>query len=76
MKAKIKMEAIRLSKNMIKSEMRRQGISIISIPASEITKAAKAFLNESPWMLKKAKENIEQALIYGEDNGRFTKHCN
>lgn len=53
-------EARRLARNLIKDEMKRQGIKISHVEASEITKAANALLAEDPALIETAKANLEE----------------
>lgn len=52
-------EARRLARNLVKDEMKRQGIKISHVEASEITKAANALLAEDPSLIETAKANLE-----------------
>lgn len=52
-------EARRLARNLVKDEMKRQGIKISHVEASEITKAANALLDEDPSIVETAKANLE-----------------
>ncbi len=51
-------EARRLAKNLVKDEMKRQGVRVSHVDASEITKAANALIEASPDLLKQAAENL------------------
>lgn len=53
-------EARRLARNLIKDEMKRQGIKISHVEASEITKAANALLDEDPSIVEQAKANLAE----------------
>ena len=53
-------EARRLARNLVKDEMKRQGIKISHVEASEITKAANALLEEDPSLIETAKANLEE----------------
>lgn len=53
-------EARRLAKNVVKDEMKRQGIKISHVEASEITKAANALLDQDPSFVEQAKANIAE----------------
>jgi len=55
----VKTEAMRLARNLVKDEMKRQGIKISHVEASEITKAAKELLEAMPDLIETAKANIE-----------------
>lgn len=52
-------EARRLARNLVKDEMKRAGIKISHVEASEITKAANALLDADPALVEQAKANIE-----------------
>ena len=47
-------EAMRLARNLVKDEMKRQGIKISHVEASEITKAAKGLLEAMPELIETA----------------------
>jgi len=53
-------EARRLARNLVKDEMKRAGIKISHVEASEITKAANALLEADPSLLETAKANLEE----------------
>lgn len=53
-------EARRLARNLVKDEMKRQGIKISYVEASEITKAANALIADDPTILETAKANLEE----------------
>ncbi len=53
-------EARRLAKNLVKDEMKRQGIKISHVEASEITKAANALLEADATIVEQAKKNVEE----------------
>lgn len=55
----VRTEAMRLARNLVKDEMKRQGIKISHVEASEITKAAKELLEAMPELVETAKANIE-----------------
>lgn len=55
----VRTEAMRLARNLVKDEMKRQGIKISHVEASEITKAAKELLEAMPDLIETAKANIE-----------------
>jgi hypothetical protein len=57
---KVMTEARRLARNVVKDEMKRQGIKVSHVEASEITKAANALITSDPWFVAKATENLEQ----------------
>lgn len=58
---KVMTEARRLAKQVIKDEMKRQGIKVSYVEASEITKAANAYLTTDAGkdLVEQAKVNIE-----------------
>lgn len=53
-------EARRLARNIIKDEMKRQGIKISHVEASEITKAANALLAEDASIVEQAEANLKE----------------
>lgn len=53
-------EARRLARNLVKDEMKRQGIKVSYVEASEITKAANALLAAQPELIEQAKEAIKE----------------
>ena len=53
-------EARRLAKEVAKNEIRAAGMKISHVPASEITKAANAFIAADPYYLEQAAKNIEE----------------
>lgn len=55
----VRTEAMRLARNLVKDEMKRQSIKISHVEASEITKAAKELLEAMPDLIETAKANIE-----------------
>lgn len=55
----VRTEAMRLARNLVKDEMKRQGIKISHVEASEITKAAKELLDAMPELVETAKANID-----------------
>lgn len=63
MKASIKMEAMRLAKNIVRDAIKRQGIAISSVNATNITKAAKAVLELMPNLYDKAEYNLKEAKL-------------
>lgn len=52
-------EAMRLARNLIKDAMKREGIKISHVKASEITSAAKAYLEQDATLIETAKANLE-----------------
>lgn len=55
----VKTEAMRLARNLVKDEIKRQGGKISHYEASEITKAAKDLLEQDDSLLEQAKTNLE-----------------
>ena len=55
-----KTEAMRLARNLVKDEMKRVGIKISHVPASEITAAAKQLLDSDEAILEQAKKNLAE----------------
>lgn len=53
-------EARRLARNLVKDEMKRQGIKVSHVEASEITKAANALLEADDSIIKQAEQNIAE----------------
>lgn len=51
-------EAMRLARNLVKDAMKREGIKVSYVEASEITKAAKALIEADPSLIDQAKEAI------------------
>jgi len=51
-------EARRIARNMVKDEMKRLGIKVSHVPASEITKAANAYIDADPAILEQAEAAI------------------
>jgi hypothetical protein len=58
--AAILTEARRLAKEVAKNEIRAAGMKISHVPASEITKAANAFIAADPYYIEQATKNIEE----------------
>jgi hypothetical protein len=56
----VMVEARRLAKAMVKDEMKRAGIKISHVEASEITKAANMLIQEDSTIVEKAKANLEE----------------
>lgn len=52
-------EAMRLARNLVKDEIKRQRLKISHFEASEITKAAKELLTDDPSLIETAKANLE-----------------
>lgn len=62
-------EAMRIARNLVKDEMKRLGIKISHVEASEITKAAKEYIAADPSIIEQAKAELEkraQAPIAGK----------
>lgn len=53
-------EAMRLARNLVKDEMKRQGIKISHVEASEITIAAKALVAADDSIIEQAKANLAE----------------
>lgn len=51
-------EARRLARNLVKDEMKRQGLKISHVTASDITKAANELIAADPSLLEQAKANL------------------
>lgn len=56
----VKTEAMRLARNLVKDEIKKAGMKVSHVAASEITAAAKAYLEAYPDLLKKAEENVKE----------------
>lgn len=56
---KVMTEARRIAKNIIKDEMKRQGIKVSYVDAKDITAAANAYLSDNPEVVEMAKKAIE-----------------
>lgn len=56
----VKTEAMRLARNLVKDEIKKAGGKISHYEASEITKAAKALLEQDTTLLDMAKANLEE----------------
>lgn len=59
-------EARRLARNLVKDEMKRQGIKVSYVEASEITKAANALLAAQPDLVEQAKAALAEREKKGE----------
>ncbi len=65
-------EAMRLAKGIIKDQMKAQGLKVSHYPAAEITKAAKALLEQDESIVETAKVNIEARSAKAEaDKGKL-----
>jgi len=53
-------EAMRLARNLVKDEMKRQGLKVSYVAASEITIAAKALIEATPDIVKQAEANLAE----------------
>lgn len=56
----VKTEAMRLARNLVKDEMKKAGIKISHVKASEITAAAKGLLESNPSIIELAKAEIDR----------------
>lgn len=54
----VRTEAMRLARNLVKDELKRQGKKVSYIEASEITKAANTLLVAKPELIEMAKANL------------------
>jgi|SRR5215472_4937111 len=57
---KVMTEARRLARNLIKDEMKRQGIRVSHVETSEITKAVNQLLSEDDSLIKQAEVNLAE----------------
>ena len=62
----INTEAMRLARLAVKAAMKKKGIKVSYVEASEITKAAKALVATDPSYLTTAKANVEEATSKGD----------
>jgi len=64
----VKTEAMRLARNLVKDELKRQKIKISHVAASDITTAAKALLEQDNSLILQAEENLKarEAVPVGE----------
>jgi len=53
-------EARRIARNLVKEELKRSGIKVSYVEASEITKAANALLAADPDILKQAEDELDR----------------
>jgi UDP-N-acetylglucosamine enolpyruvyl transferase len=53
-------EAMRLARNLIKDAMKANKIKISTVKASEITKAAKAYIESNPSLIATAEKNLQE----------------
>jgi hypothetical protein len=53
-------EAMRLARNLIKDAMKANKIKISTVKASEITKAAKAYIESNPSIIATAEKNLQE----------------
>lgn len=58
--SEVKTEAMRLAKALVKDSLKRDGMKISHIPASEITAAAKDVLEAHPSLIAQAEANIAE----------------
>lgn len=56
----VKTEAMRLARNLVKDELKRQKIKISHVAASDITAAAKALLEQDDSLIKQAEANLKE----------------
>lgn len=56
----VKTEAMRLARNLVKDELKRQKIKISHVAASDITAAAKALLEQDDSLIEQAKANLAE----------------
>lgn len=56
----VKTEAMRLARNLVKDEIKKAGMKVSHVAASEITTAAKQYLEAYPEILVKAAKNVEE----------------
>lgn len=54
----VRTESLRLARNMVKEELKRQGIKISDVEASNITKVAIRLLKTDSDIIKKARRNL------------------
>lgn len=57
---KVKTEAMRLARNIVKDELKKAKQKISHYAASDITAAAKALLDENPELMEQAKANLAE----------------
>jgi hypothetical protein len=57
---KVMTEARRIARNIIKDIMKAQGLKVSQYDASEITKAANAYLEKNPEVVEEAKASLER----------------
>jgi hypothetical protein len=56
----LKTEARRIARNAVKTELKRQGIKVSHVEASEITKAAYHLLHCEPTIIEDARRNLRR----------------
>ena len=56
----VKTEAMRLARNLVKDELKRQQIKISHVAASDITAGAKLYLERDPSIIEMAKKNLAE----------------
>lgn len=59
--AKVMTEARRIARQMVKDQMKEEGIKISHVKASEITAVANQFIEMDPSIIEQAKANLEAA---------------
>lgn len=57
---KVQTEARRIAKNLVKAEMKKQGIKVSYVDAKDITAAANALISANPEIVEMAKASIEK----------------
>lgn len=57
---KVKTEAMRLARNLVKDGLKAQKLKISHYSASDITEAAKLVLEENPELMEQAKDNLAE----------------
>lgn len=57
-KGKERTEALRIAKQIVKDQMKAEGLKVSHYSAKEITAAAEQVLNDNPEILEQAKENL------------------
>lgn len=61
--AYVKVEALRLARNVVRNLMKHQGITISDVQASEITKLGKVLLSDVPELHDRAAINLARAHL-------------
>lgn len=60
--AAIMKEAMRLARNTVRKAMKRQGIKVSHVKATEITKCCKMLIQSSPRIIGYAKRNLNRRV--------------